>query len=248
MFPVDPAVYEQKIEEEEDESRPKGPVPPVRLTPVDTTLRDRAIATSAANSPLPTSSSLSQAGEPLSPRAAALYRKMSAVTGSASSLATKPPPITSNLAFSTVASDEASTPATLEQPDPPPKDSYLVADSAPAGDRSSTVPTPATVVPPTPTPQKPAEKPPIKRWTQGRLIGQGAFGKVFHALNLDTGEIMAVKQVLLGSAETDMGKKQMDALMREIELLKELEHENIVRYLVKVLQKSQISEPRRRTV
>jgi Protein kinase domain len=78
-----------------------------------------------------------------------------------------------------------------------------------------------------------AEEPqPISfRWVPGRLIGQGAFGKVFHALNLDTGDFMAVKQVLSGGQEsTPQQKKSNDSLQREIELLSELDHDNIVRY------------------
>jgi hypothetical protein len=67
------------------------------------------------------------------------------------------------------------------------------------------------------------------RWTPGRLIGQGAFGKVFHALNLDTGEFMAVKQVLSG--QEAQHKKQNDSLQREIEMLRDLHHDNIVRYI-----------------
>ena len=67
------------------------------------------------------------------------------------------------------------------------------------------------------------------RWTAGQLIGQGAFGKVFHALNLDNGEFMAVKQILGG--DDSQIKKSIESLQREIELLKELDHDNIVRYL-----------------
>ncbi|KAJ1536470.1 hypothetical protein HK096_010520 [Nowakowskiella sp. JEL0078] len=74
------------------------------------------------------------------------------------------------------------------------------------------------------------------RWTQGKLIGQGAFGKVYHALNLETCEIMAVKQVILGPRDgaadvVAMRKRREDALNLEIEMLSDLKHENIVRYL-----------------
>ncbi|KAJ3040330.1 hypothetical protein HK097_002584, partial [Rhizophlyctis rosea] len=65
----------------------------------------------------------------------------------------------------------------------------------------------------------------------GPLIGQGAFGKVFLGLNIATGEFMAVKQVVLGAPGDAQKKKREDALRREIELLKELDDENVVRYL-----------------
>jgi len=32
-------------------------------------------------------------------------------------------------------------------------------------------------------------------WTRGELVGQGAFGSVFVAMDNDTGELIAVKQV-----------------------------------------------------
>lgn len=34
-------------------------------------------------------------------------------------------------------------------------------------------------------------------WTRGELVGQGAFGSVFVAMDNDTGELIAAKQVCL---------------------------------------------------
>lgn len=73
------------------------------------------------------------------------------------------------------------------------------------------------------------------KWMKGALIGQGSFGSVFLALHAITGELMAVKQVEMPSdtgSQLDNKKKGMvDALKREIGLLKDLQHPNIVQYL-----------------
>lgn len=73
----------------------------------------------------------------------------------------------------------------------------------------------------------------IKNWELGKLIGQGGFGSVYFALNLDNGVMMAVKQVKVPETLEPVPQlqKQMDALKREIELLSDLAHENIVQYL-----------------
>ena len=72
-------------------------------------------------------------------------------------------------------------------------------------------------------------------WMQGALIGQGSFGSVFLALHAVTGELMAVKQVEVPSnsnSALDKKKENMvTALKREIDLLRDLQHENIVQYL-----------------
>lgn len=70
-------------------------------------------------------------------------------------------------------------------------------------------------------------------WMKGALIGAGSFGSVYLALNGLTGELMAVKQVEMPSAgKEDARKKSMvEALQREIELLKDMQHPNIVQYL-----------------
>ncbi len=73
------------------------------------------------------------------------------------------------------------------------------------------------------------------KWMQGALIGQGSFGSVFLALHAVTGELMAVKQVEVPSntnSNLDKRKENMvAALKREIDLLRDLQHENIVQYL-----------------
>lgn len=76
-------------------------------------------------------------------------------------------------------------------------------------------------------------KQPIK-WIQGALIGAGSFGSVYLGMNAKSGLLMAVKRVELpsGNTQNDQKKKRMlDALEGEIELLKTLQHENIVQYL-----------------
>jgi mitogen-activated protein kinase kinase kinase len=49
-------------------------------------------------------------------------------------------------------------------------------------------------IPSLPPPSKKEDAPPI-RWRKGELIGCGAFGRVYMGMNLDSGELLAVKQV-----------------------------------------------------
>jgi mitogen-activated protein kinase kinase kinase len=74
------------------------------------------------------------------------------------------------------------------------------------------------------------------KWMKGALIGQGSFGSVYLALHAVTGELLAVKQVEAPSpganSQMDARKKSMiEALKREIGLLRDLRHLNIVQYL-----------------
>ncbi|KAI0256828.1 hypothetical protein BJV78DRAFT_1117616 [Lactifluus subvellereus] len=70
------------------------------------------------------------------------------------------------------------------------------------------------------------------KWIKGALIGAGSFGKVYLGMDATNGLLMAVKQVEVPTTASDERKKTMiDALEREIELLKDLQHENIVQYL-----------------
>jgi mitogen-activated protein kinase kinase kinase len=74
----------------------------------------------------------------------------------------------------------------------------------------------------------------IDKWMKGALIGRGTFGDVYLGLNPISGELMAVKQVELpveNSATEEQKKSMVNALRREIDLLRDLEHDNIVQYL-----------------
>ena len=44
-------------------------------------------------------------------------------------------------------------------------------------------------------------------WQRGGLLGSGGFGKVFMGLNLDTGELVAVKQIMLIGDVQQRGKE-----------------------------------------
>ena len=73
------------------------------------------------------------------------------------------------------------------------------------------------------------------KYIRGKLIGQGSFGSVYLALHAFTAQLMAVKQVEIPSnqgAVIDAKKNNMvEALKREIALLRELKHPHIVQYL-----------------
>lgn len=62
-------------------------------------------------------------------------------------------------------------------------------------------------------------------WQKGQIIGEGAFGKVFLAINLIDKFFMAVKQIKITTPQ------MKENTMSEILLMKDLSHENIVRYL-----------------
>ncbi|XP_056122959.1 mitogen-activated protein kinase kinase kinase 2 [Rhinichthys klamathensis goyatoka] len=79
------------------------------------------------------------------------------------------------------------------------------------------------ISPPSRSPRAPTN------WRLGKLLGQGAFGRVFLCYDADTGRELAVKQVQFDpdSPETS---KEVSALECEIQLLKNLFHERIVQY------------------
>ncbi|KAL9240799.1 hypothetical protein vseg_014977 [Gypsophila vaccaria] len=71
------------------------------------------------------------------------------------------------------------------------------------------------------------------RWRKGELIGCGAFGRVYMGMNLNSGELLAVKQVLIAAngASKERAQAHIKELEEEVKLLKNLSHPNIVRYL-----------------
>jgi len=80
------------------------------------------------------------------------------------------------------------------------------------------------------TPFSHKEKQKKIRWKQGEIIGHGSFGKVMMGLNLETGCMMAVKQVQIGMVNTAAQQDRVKALEIEIELLSQFTHKNIVSY------------------
>ncbi|KAJ1556316.1 hypothetical protein HK405_002373 [Cladochytrium tenue] len=84
------------------------------------------------------------------------------------------------------------------------------------------------------------------QWHRGRIIGRGSYARVYFGLNVNTMDIMAVKQVELvpsnQSAESGrLRKKMVDALNVEVRLLRELDHPNVVRYLGFDIQENVVS-------
>lgn len=60
----------------------------------------------------------------------------------------------------------------------------------------------------------------------GNCIGRGQFGSVYRALNLNSGQMVAVKRIKLeGKSEEDVTQ-----LMNEVDLLKSLAHPSVVKY------------------
>ncbi|KAG5364729.1 Cytokinesis protein [Yarrowia sp. E02] len=75
--------------------------------------------------------------------------------------------------------------------------------------------------------QKVNGKEPMNNYTLGDCLGKGAYASVYRALNWNTGEAVAVKRIKL----SDVPKKgDVDTIMMEIDLLKNLNHPNIVKY------------------
>ncbi len=73
-------------------------------------------------------------------------------------------------------------------------------------------------------------------WRMGHQIGKGSFGSVHIGLNDVTGDLIAVKVLSLSNPHVKIVKSTIEALYREIQLMRNMKHENIVRYLGAELQ------------
>lgn len=61
----------------------------------------------------------------------------------------------------------------------------------------------------------------------GNCIGKGQFGMVFRALDLSSGQFVAIKRIdIKGTSNAEVVQ-----VMREVDLLQRLKHPGIVRYL-----------------
>ena len=72
------------------------------------------------------------------------------------------------------------------------------------------------------------------KWTLGPKIGVGTFGVVHMGMNTRTGKLMAVKKLSIpfkSMISTSQNKNMLEDLQDEIELMKSLDHINIVRYI-----------------
>lgn len=61
----------------------------------------------------------------------------------------------------------------------------------------------------------------------GEELGRGAYGNVFKGIDSQNGSTVAIKQISLNGTSTD----NLQSVMGEIDLLKTLNHKNIVKYL-----------------
>lgn len=65
------------------------------------------------------------------------------------------------------------------------------------------------------------------RWQKGKFIGGGLFGQVYAAVNLDTGGLMAVKEIVFHDSQS---LKLIPSIKEEMTVLEMLNHPNVVQY------------------
>lgn len=63
-------------------------------------------------------------------------------------------------------------------------------------------------------------------WQRGIKIGQGRFGKVYTAVNNNTGEMMAVKEIAVQYNDLNTIKR----VAEEVKILEGITHKNLIKY------------------
>lgn len=75
----------------------------------------------------------------------------------------------------------------------------------------------------------------VVKWKRGELLGEGAYAKVYQCMNIETGELLAIKHftVLFPQFSEDPRRVEREYLnlKKEIMLLRDLDHPNIVKYV-----------------
>jgi len=77
----------------------------------------------------------------------------------------------------------------------------------------------------------------VDKYVFVEAIGKGGFGHVFKGIHAETGETVAIKRIGLDSIPKD----QLNGIMMEIELLKRLQHKNIVKYITFIKTKDYLN-------
>ncbi|XP_074550638.1 uncharacterized protein map3k19 isoform X2 [Halichoeres trimaculatus] len=67
-------------------------------------------------------------------------------------------------------------------------------------------------------------------WTKGEVLGRGAYGMVYCGLT-SQGRLIAVKQVSLDASDSHAAEREYNRLQEEVDLLKTLQHTNIVGFI-----------------
>jgi mitogen-activated protein kinase kinase kinase 19 len=76
------------------------------------------------------------------------------------------------------------------------------------------------------------------KWKRGGLLGKGAFGSVYQAMLSNTGEIIAVKQIEMEESDPVKARKDYESVREEVNILRELDHENVVQFMGTMLEGS----------
>jgi len=67
----------------------------------------------------------------------------------------------------------------------------------------------------------------VESWRRGSAIGRGAYGTVYRALDLSSGQVFAVKEIRCEACSS----KALKQLQAEIDICRGLAHPNIIRYI-----------------